>query len=100
MLYFKNDLPQNQCVVIVNIGGGTGHIRKFVIAHDYEKKVIDDTGYKILNISGRQIDELLMDNLRQLLFKNYGISTDNLNDYKILAEIERIKTILSFDETA
>lgn len=98
MLYFLSeyDILPGKSVVIVDIGGETGFIQKFVIDNGFKTKIISQTKREFRFLNGREIDQLLMEKLL-LLFRKCII--DITEKSKILAEVERMKEALSFDET-
>lgn len=83
-------------MAVIDIGGSTGFIQKFMIDDSFEKKIINLMKREFFFINGREIDQALMRQLL-LLFKKYNM--DAKEESKILAEVERIKEALSFDET-
>lgn len=98
LLYFlsKYDLPNNRNVVVVDIGGGTGYIQSYRISELKAKK----NGQRfLLNCYGRKIDEILIKRLRKLLLEEYNVDIRTIEYFKLFPEVERIKHILSFDET-
>lgn len=100
LLYLLSEykIQSGESIVIVDMGAGTGFIQKFMIDGKFGRKIINQANCELSFTCGGEINEYLMKELLLL----YGKRKTDLSDMeksKMLAEIERIKEVLSFDET-